>query len=102
MHSRSTIRNGANLIGVPGRRLKACSTSLWKKNFLSWMSGEFAITQSEPGLLGHDPELILAIGAKSIKDARKNMEFIEKKIRRRTPLRIKTVDYKGFESTTWK
>ena len=50
------------------------------------MSGEFAITQSEPGLLGHDPELILAIGAKSIKDARKNMEFIEKKIRRRTPL----------------
>lgn len=61
------------------------------------MSGEFAITQSEPGLLGHDPELILAIGAKSIKDARKNMEFIEKKIRRRTPLRIKTVDYKGFE-----
>ena len=25
------------------------------------------------------------------------MEFIEKKIRRRTPLRIKTVDYKGFE-----
>ena len=68
-----------------------------EENFLSWMSGEFAITQSEPGLLGHDPELILAIGAKSIKDARKNMEFIEKKIRRRTPLRIKTVDYKGFE-----
>ena len=68
-----------------------------EENFLSWMSGEFAITQSEPGLLGHDPELILAIGTKSIKDARKNMEFIEKKLRRRTPLRIKTVDYKGFE-----
>jgi hypothetical protein len=31
------------------------------------MSGEFAITQSEPGLLGHDPELILAIGAKNMK-----------------------------------
>ena len=26
-----------------------------EENFLSWMSGEFAITQSEPGLLGHDP-----------------------------------------------
>ena len=51
-----------------------------EENFLSWMSGEFAITQSEPGLLGHDPEVILAIRAKSIKDARKNMEFIEKKI----------------------
>lgn len=61
------------------------------------MSGEFAITQSEPGLLGHDPELILAIRAKSIKDARKNMEFIEKKIKRRTPVKIKTANYKDFE-----
>lgn len=68
-----------------------------EENFLSWMSGEFAITQSEPGLLGHEPELILAIRAKSIKDARKNMEFIEKKIKRRTPVRIKTVNYKDFE-----
>lgn len=50
-----------------------------EENFLSWMSGEFAITQSEPGLLGHDPEVILAIRAKSIKDARKNMEFIERR-----------------------
>lgn len=66
-------------------------------NFLSWMSGEFAITQSEPGLLGYDPELILAVRAKSIKDARKNMEFIEKKIKRRTPVKVKTVNYKDFE-----
>ncbi len=63
----------------------------------SWMSGEFAITQSEPGLLGHDPEVILAIRAKSIKDARKNMEFIEKKIKRRSPVKIKSVNYKDFE-----
>ena len=68
-----------------------------EENFLSWMSGEFAITQSEPGLLGHEPELILAIGAKSIKDARKNMEFIEKKVKRRTPVKVKTVHYKDFE-----
>lgn len=68
-----------------------------EENFLSWMSGEFAITQSEPGLLGHEPEMILAIGAKDIGDARKNMELIEKKIKRRTPVRIKTVNYKDFE-----
>lgn len=68
-----------------------------EENFLSWMAGEFAITQSEPGLLGHDPELILAVRAKSIKDARKNMELIEKKIKRRTPIKIKTVNYKDFE-----
>lgn len=68
-----------------------------EENFLSWMSGEFALTQSEPGLLGREPELILAIRAKNIKDARKNMELIEKKIKRRTPVRIKTVNYKGFD-----
>lgn len=68
-----------------------------EENFLSWMAGEFAITQSEPGLLGHEPELILAVRAKSIKDARKNMELIEKKIKRRTPIKIKTVNYKDFE-----
>lgn len=68
-----------------------------EENFLSWMSGEFALTQSEAGLLGHEPELILAIRAKSIKDARQNMEFIEKKIKRRTPVKIKTVNYKDFE-----
>lgn len=68
-----------------------------EENFLSWMDGEFVIAQSEPGLLGHDPELILAIRAKNIKDARTNMEFIEKKIKRRTPIKVKTVNYKDFE-----
>ena len=68
-----------------------------EENFLSWMSGEFAITQSEPGLLGREPELVLAIRAKSIKDARENMELIEKKVKRRTPVKIKTVNYKDFE-----
>ncbi len=68
-----------------------------EENFLSWMSGEFAISQSEPGLLGREPELILAIKAKDIKDAREQMEFIEKKIKSRTPIKVKTVHYKDFE-----
>lgn len=68
-----------------------------EENFLSWMSGEIAIAQLQPGLLGQDPELILAIGAKSQKTARKNMEFIEKKIKNRTPIKVKAVEYKGYE-----
>ena len=68
-----------------------------EENFLSWMSGEFAIAQLEPGLLGHEPELILAVGTKSKKDARKNMELIEKKIKNRTPIKVKSVEYKDYE-----
>lgn len=66
-------------------------------HFLQWMSGEFAISQSEPGLIGREPEYILAIGAKNIKDAKKNMEVIGKKIKARTPIKVKTVNYKGFD-----
>lgn len=66
-------------------------------NFMSWMSGEFAIAQLEPGLLGQEPELILAVKAKNIKDARKNMEFIEQRIKKRSPIKIKNVTYKDFD-----
>lgn len=68
-----------------------------QENFLSWMNGEFAMAQLEPGLLGREPELVLAVGTKSIKDARKNMEIIEKKIKNRTPIKIKSVEYKDYE-----
>lgn len=67
------------------------------EHFLSWMSGEFAISQSEPGLLGREPELILAIHTKDIKDAREKMDFIEKKVKNRTPIKIKTTTYKDFD-----
>lgn len=67
------------------------------ENFLGWMSGEFALSQSEPGLLGREPELILAVRATDIKDARRNMELVEKKIKRRTPVSVKAVEYKGYE-----
>ncbi|MCD7938275.1 MAG: DUF3352 domain-containing protein [Tannerellaceae bacterium] len=67
-----------------------------EENFLNWMSGEFAISQSEP-LLGQEPDFILAIRAKNIKDARKNMDLIEKKIKGRTPISIKSVTYKKHD-----
>ncbi len=67
------------------------------ENFFSWMSGEFAIAQLEPGLLGQEPELILAVRAKDIKDARKNMEYIEQRIKKRSPVKIKNVSYRGFD-----
>ena len=67
------------------------------EHFLSWMSGEFALSQLEPGLLGREPELVLAVGANDIGEARRQMEFLEKKVKSRVPVRIKTVDYKGFE-----
>lgn len=66
-------------------------------HFLSWMSGELAVAQLEPGLLGREPERVLVVGAKDIKEARRQMDFIEKRIRKKTPVKIKTANYKEFE-----
>lgn len=65
-------------------------------DFLSWMSGEFAVTEMEPGLLGHDTEIILAIRAKDMDLAKEKMDYIEKRIKRRTPVSIKAALYKGY------
>jgi len=64
--------------------------------FFSWMAGEFAIIELEPGLLGHDTEMILSIRAKNIKLAKEKMASIERKIKRRTPVNVKTVNYKNY------
>ena len=66
-------------------------------DFLGWMSGEIAFAQSEPGLLGREPELILAVRATDIGRARKSMDRIEQRVKRRTPISIKAVEYKGYE-----
>jgi hypothetical protein len=66
-------------------------------DMLSWMSGEFAITELEPGLLGNESEMILAIRAKDLNFAKEKMALIEKKVKKRTPLNIKTVTYKDYE-----
>ena len=66
-------------------------------DFLSWMSGEFAFTELEPGLLGHEPEIILAIKAKDPKIAKEKMAYIERKVKKHTPVSIKAVSYKGYQ-----
>jgi len=65
-------------------------------DFLSWMSGEFAIIELEPGMLGYDTEMVLSIHAKNLKLAKEKMESVEKKIKRRTPVNVKTVNYKNY------
>jgi len=68
-----------------------------EEHFLSWMSGEFALSQSEAGMLGKEPEYILVISTKSIKEAQKKMDYVEKKIKSKTPVKISSVEYKGYE-----
>ncbi len=79
------------------KRIESLFGISMEEHFLSWMSGEFAVSQSEPGLLGREPEYLLAVRAKNIKEARKQMEFIEKKVKNRTPVTVKKVTYKDYD-----
>ena len=65
-------------------------------NFLSWMEGEFAFAQTEPGLIGREAEMILVVRAKDAKAMKDNMALLEKRIRNKTPIKINAVDYKGY------
>ena len=65
-------------------------------DFLSWMSGEFAIVEMEPGLLGTDADMILAVQVKDMKQAQEKIAAIERKVKRRTPLNVKSVTYKNY------
>ena len=67
-----------------------------EENFLSWMDGEFAFAQTEPGPLGHEAEMILAIKANNVTKMKGNMELIAKNVRNKTPVKFKMVEYKGY------
>ena len=61
------------------------------------MAGEFAVTELEPRLLGHDTEMLLAVRAEELGRAQKKMAYIEKQVKKNTPVHIRKANYKGYE-----
>ncbi|HEY9559530.1 MAG TPA: DUF3352 domain-containing protein [Anseongella sp.] len=72
-----------------------------KEDLLSWMEGEIAFAQNEPGKLGRQQEFIVAIKANDIDDARKHLDFVKDQVRRNTPLKFDSINYQGYEIITW-
>ena len=55
--------------------------------------GVFELQSSGKGL---DNEVAVVLKAKNIEQARKSLAHVEKMVRRKTPVKFKTVDYKGY------
>ena len=69
-----------------------------QKNMFDWIGSEIAIAQYETDvLIGNKLHNIMAIKANDISDAKENLDIIEAKIRKRTPLKFKTVNYNGYD-----
>ena len=67
-----------------------------RKNFLSWMEGEVVFAQNTPGSLGRQNEFVAVIKMKDKNDAVSNLNFIEERIRKKTPVKFKTIDYEEY------
>ena len=68
-----------------------------EKNFYSWIDDEITFAQLQAGGLGSKNEFAFCIKMNDIQDAKDNLEIIKKQIKRKTPGKFKSVDYKGYE-----
>ncbi|MFN6944959.1 MAG: DUF3352 domain-containing protein [Cytophagaceae bacterium] len=67
-----------------------------KENFISWIGDEVAFVQTQPKGLGKDNEFAVVIKSKNREEAVKNLDFVARQIRKKTPVKFKEVDYKGY------
>lgn len=61
------------------------------------MEGEVVFAQNTPGSLGYQNEFVAVITMNNKKDAVTNLNFIEERIRKKTPVKFKTIQYEGYE-----
>lgn len=68
-----------------------------KENFIDWVDDEIAFVQMQASKLGKDNEFVVIFKSKDIEEAKENLDFINKQIRKKTPSRFKSVSYKNHE-----
>ncbi len=69
-----------------------------KKNFINWMGSEIAILQMQSAKYSNlKNETALVIKVKDIDNAKKNLNYVLKQIKKRTPVKFKTIEYNKHE-----
>lgn len=66
-------------------------------NFISWVDDEIALLQLQSSITKNENEIALVLKANNIKKAKTNLNFILKQIKKRTPVKFKTINYKEHE-----
>ena len=66
-------------------------------NFISWIGDEVALFELQSSGKGLDNEVALVMKASNIEQAKKNLAHVEKMVRRKTPVKFKTVDHHGYK-----
>lgn len=66
-----------------------------KEDFASWIDDEVAVVQIEPE--DQLSKIALVLKAKNEGLAKEKMNFLSKQVRKKTPVKFKTVEYRGYE-----
>jgi hypothetical protein len=67
-----------------------------QENFINWIGDEVALVELQSTGKGLDNETALVLKADNIEKARKELAHIEKMIRKKTPVKFKAIDHRGY------
>lgn len=68
-----------------------------QENFVNWIGDEVALLELQSHGKGMDNETALVLKAGDIEKARRDLEHIEKMVRKKTPVKFKSVDHRGYK-----
>ncbi|HRI80279.1 MAG TPA: DUF3352 domain-containing protein, partial [Cyclobacteriaceae bacterium] len=67
-----------------------------QENVIDWIGEEVALLELQSAGPGLENEVAVVLKASNIEQAKKNLDHIEKMVRKKTPVKFKTVEHKGF------
>lgn len=68
-----------------------------ENNLFQWVDKEIVVLQAQPSNLGRDNELALILNATDSSTAAENLNLIWKQIKKKTPVKIKSINYIGYK-----
>lgn len=68
-----------------------------KEHFVSWIGDEIAVLQIQSHITKGKNDVALVLKANDAEDAKTNLDFVVEQIRKKTPVKFKAVNYKGYE-----
>ena len=68
-----------------------------KEIFVSWIGDEIAVLQIQSHIAQGKNDMALVLKVNDVENAKTNLDFVVEQIRKKTPVKFKAVDYKGYE-----
>jgi len=65
-------------------------------DFFSWIGNEIAFVKLKPVANAKENDVSILIHAKNIEDARTDLDHLTKQVKKRSPLKFDTINYKGY------